>query len=157
MKQEELIQQLVNAQQEIIRLNQRIEALLPKQPDNDVHWHQVSGGLLSDDVLASNDVEKVKALYDWMLQFGTKYIKPYVQLEAYAELMSHMTQRVIRRLAELEAEVDLNITNTITSKTVNLADVQKKQLNKKKPSKKSDQKRTNSDLVEVTHQPPSLD
>lgn len=102
LQQSKLQQQLIETQQEVIRLQQKVEQLTPPYPDEDVNWNKVSGGLTSVEVLESDDLEKVRALREWIFHFGEKYIRRFVHQRAYSELIAHMTRGIPRRLAELE-------------------------------------------------------
>ncbi len=100
-------QQLLEAQQEIIRLQRELLTLKAPQPDDDVHWHLTSGGELAEAILAGDDLEKLQKLRDWVFSFGKKYIKPYVHPEAYAEVIAHMMRGIPERLAELETLAEI--------------------------------------------------
>ncbi len=106
LKQTELQRQLIQAQQEIIRLHQKIESLTPPEPAEDVHWHKVSAGLTSEETLASDDVEQIRRLLGWVLRFGQKYVQPYVHLRVYGEIIAHMSRGISSKLAELEVRAD---------------------------------------------------
>ncbi|MDX1994619.1 MAG: hypothetical protein SF029_19710 [bacterium] len=118
LKQNALQQKLLETQQETIRLYQKLEQVTPSSPGENIHWHKVSGGITSEEVLASDDLQLVLAFRDWMLEFGNTYIKPYVHLKVYGEIMSHMMRGVSKRLAELEVKADFE-TMAIEAKTLN--------------------------------------
>lgn len=106
IQQNALQKQLLECQQEIIQLQKKLQAIAPAKPDTDVHWNKVSGGLTASDVIEANDLEKLQALNEWIFTFGEKYIKPYVHVEAYAEVIAHMSRDIPRRMAELEIRAE---------------------------------------------------
>ncbi|MDQ7024061.1 MAG: hypothetical protein Q9P01_21250 [Anaerolineae bacterium] len=101
-----LQEQLIESQRENIDLRKKIEEMTPSVPDDDVHWNKVSGGLTSVEALMSENLEVLRKLQNWILDFGDKYVKPYVHQKTYAEIMAHMMSGLPRKLAreELKAE-----------------------------------------------------
>lgn len=103
LAQNEQQQQLIEAQQEIIRLQKQLLEKTPTTPDEDVRWHQVSG-VFAEDAAASDNLEMLQALHDWILAFGKKYVQPYVHWTVYSEIIVHMTRGLSAQMAHLELE-----------------------------------------------------
>ncbi|MCU0497122.1 MAG: hypothetical protein MUF87_07215 [Anaerolineae bacterium] len=103
-----LQKQLIESQQEVIRLYQQLEQLRPKKPELDARWYQVSGDN-STDVVKSGNLEQLTNLTEWLYQFGNKYVKPYVHSEVYSEIMTHMTRGLPAQMAKLAVMQDLGI------------------------------------------------
>lgn len=138
VEQVELQQKLIDSQAEIISLQSKIIELSPQRVDKDVHWNKVYGGLSAEDALNSGDLIIVKALRDWMFIFGEKYLKPYINHEAYAEAMAHMMRGIAQKLAELE--MDQTTSKKSVDKTLNFDKIKEKKLEidtPKKPEQKS--------------------
>lgn len=122
-EQVELQQKLIASQAEVISLQAKIIELSPKRVDEDVHWNKIYGGLSAEDALNSDDLVIVKALRDWMFTFGEKYLKPYVNHQAYAEAMAHMMRGIAQKLSELE--IDQNTNKTVVRKTLDFDKIRK--------------------------------
>lgn len=104
LNQNALQQQLIEVQQENIRLRKQIEEQTPRTPPvEEIRWHMVSKGASIDDALSSEDVAVVRMFYEWLLGFGNKHLKPYLNYRVYSELMNLLTHSATRRLADLEA------------------------------------------------------
>jgi len=146
-QQNDLQRQLIEAQNEVIRLYRKMESLTPPKPETDVHWHQVSGGILSDDVLASDNLEQMRALQNWMMGFGEKYIKPYIHPEVYGEMLSHMTRGLSGRLAELEVTALFGLRPDDIEKTVDFESAAQNTTKASKP-RKTKSKKTNASTSE---------
>jgi len=100
-----LQQQLIEAQQTIIELQQRVDDMSPKPViEKDEFWHILSGGILSEDAAKSDDLKVVRAFKDWNVEFAQKHIKPYVNPQAYNEALNQMTRGLPTRIAELETK-----------------------------------------------------
>lgn len=110
LNQTTLQQALLEKQQEIIRLHETIRKLTPPPPDEDVNWHRVSGGVTSEETLKTDDLEQIKQFYEWLQAFGEKYIKPYVHLRVYAEIMAQMTRGLPSKIAGLEVQAEFGVT-----------------------------------------------
>lgn len=104
-EQNKLQQQLIEAQQQIIALQKRLDDMTPKNvPDEEVHWHIKSGGIGSNEAAKSSDLSLVREFRDWNVDFAKKYIKPYVNPKIYAECLHQMTRDLAEHIAELETE-----------------------------------------------------
>lgn len=103
-----LQQQLIEAQQEIIRLHEKVEQMTPPTPPDDANFHRIHG-MTSEEAFNSNKLENLQALYDWCFDFGNTYIKPYVHLRTFAELMAHMTRGLNRKIAILEVKAEFEM------------------------------------------------
>jgi hypothetical protein len=105
MQQLMLQQQLIMMQQKVIELQQRVDDMTPKNsPDHEVFWHLASGGVMSDEVMQSDDLALVKKFQQWNIDFAKKHIKPYVSPKAYSECLNQMTRGLSDRIAELETK-----------------------------------------------------
>lgn len=103
-----LQQQLVEAQQKIIALQQQVLDMTPKNaPDDELHWHIHSKGILSSEAANSDDLELVQRFSDWIDTFARKYIKPYVNPTVYGECHNQMNRGLAQRLAELTTKRDM--------------------------------------------------
>ncbi len=94
-------QTVIQLQQQVIGLQKRVDEMTPKTPGDDVRWH-IFSGLDDEDVVASDDLKALKALYKWVSEFGRKYVKGYVHPTVYSEIMNHMGRGLSRRIAEIE-------------------------------------------------------
>ncbi|MDX1991951.1 MAG: hypothetical protein SF029_06165 [bacterium] len=102
----ELQRQLIAAQQEALAQQKKLAHLTPPTPEEDAHWHLVSGGVMSEDAAKSNDLETVTTFYQWLLAFGKKYVQPYVHPKVYGEIINQMTRGVTSHMAALQVEAD---------------------------------------------------
>jgi tRNA nucleotidyltransferase/poly(A) polymerase len=102
----ELQQQLIAAQQETLALQKKLAHLSPPTPEEDAHWHLVSGGVMSEEAARSNDLEMVTTFYEWLLRFGKKYVQPYVHPKVYGEIINQMTRGVTSHMAALQVEAE---------------------------------------------------
>jgi hypothetical protein len=114
IQQNEWQQKLIESQKEIIALHKKIEQLTPPAPDDDINWNKVSGGKTSSEVLETGDFDDLRALSQWILKFGEKYIKPYVHFRAYTEMMAHMSRGISQRMAELETQKEFEQPDSAT-------------------------------------------
>lgn len=109
MQQMMVQQQLIDAQQKIIELQEQVDALTPKNPpDTEVFWHIKSKGVLSTDAANSDDINVVRSFRDWNLKLAKDHIRPYVSPKVYGETVNQMTRGLAERLACLETQSDLN-------------------------------------------------
>lgn len=103
-----LQQQLIEAQQKIIELHNRIDKMTPKHAsDDEIIWHVASNGMMSDEAANSDDLATVKRFRDWNVSFAKKHIKPYVNPTVYGECLNQMTRGLATRIAELESKEDV--------------------------------------------------
>ncbi|HEX2906036.1 MAG TPA: hypothetical protein VHO69_04205 [Phototrophicaceae bacterium] len=103
LQQTALQQEVIEAQREIIKLREQVAASVPAEPGKDVHWH-VASGKMSDEAAEADDLETVRTFYRWLLDFGKKYVQPYVHSKVYTEVINQMTRGLSRRIAELEVQ-----------------------------------------------------
>lgn len=97
-------QQLIEVQQENIKLRKQIDEQTPKTPPvEEIRWHMASKGESIEDTLTSTDIETIRTFYEWLIQFGNKHLKPYLNYRVYSEVMNLLTHAATQRLAELEA------------------------------------------------------
>lgn len=100
--------QLVEAQQQIIELQKRLDASKPETPsDDEVIWHVASGGKLSHQTAESDDLEVVQEFLLWNLGLANKYVKPYVSPKVFAEVVNQMTRGLPERIAYLKTRKEL--------------------------------------------------
>lgn len=112
-------QQLIEAQQKIIELQEQIEALTPKNPaDETVFWHIKSEGVLSTEAAKSDDVELVRRFRDWNLKLAKDHIRPYVSPKVYSEAVNQMTRGLAEHIAELETGTKLKPKQKTVSKRI---------------------------------------
>jgi hypothetical protein len=98
-----LQQQLIETQQQVIALQQRIDQMTPKNaPDEEILWHIASGGIMSKEAALSEDVRVVKKFLKWNQDMAKKNIKPYVNPKVYMECLQQMTRGLPERVALLE-------------------------------------------------------
>lgn len=110
LQQNKLQQHLIDAQQQIIELYQRLEERIPAEPKDDVSFHLIAReGMSSEDVFAGDNLEDLRQLREWIFQFGEKYVKPYVHLRVYGEIVGHMSRGLAQKLAELEVQHELGL------------------------------------------------
>ncbi len=103
-------QQLIETQQKLIEvqkqnaaLERKINSLTPKTPkDASVFWHLNSDGVSSEEAARSNDLITVTQFYEWVRNFGKKYIRPYVNPKVYTECMNQMTRGLAHHMTVLE-------------------------------------------------------
>lgn len=99
-----LQQELIETQQKVIALQQRIDEMTPKNaPDDEILWHIASGGIMSKEAAESSDVRVVKRFLKWNQDMAKKHIKPYVNPKVYMECLQQMTRGLPDRIAELES------------------------------------------------------
>lgn len=99
-----LQQELIETQQKLIGLQQRIDSMTPKNaPDEELLWHVASGGIMSKEAAQSNDVKIVKKFLKFNQDLAKKHIKPYVNPKVYMECLQQMTRGLPERVAELES------------------------------------------------------
>lgn len=104
-----LQQQLIESQQKIIELHQRIDQMTPKSVDEkEVHWHLASGGIMSEEAAASDDLTVVRRFKDWNIEFAKKYIKPHVTQQVFSETLNQMTRGLTTHIAELETKAAMD-------------------------------------------------
>lgn len=106
---------LIQTQQQLIEAQEKLLALQPNLPDEDVHWHKVSHGKIGDDVIESDDLALVQEFRQWIFDFGDKYLRPYVHPQVYAETISHMSRGIPAKLAELETLEDMKRLGAVIS------------------------------------------
>jgi hypothetical protein len=101
-------QQLVEAQQKIIALQQQVLDMTPKNaPDEDIHWHIYSKGVMSSQAANSDNLDEVRRFRDWNVQFAKKYIKPYVNPTVFSECLNQMTRGLAERIADLTSDHEM--------------------------------------------------
>ena len=106
----DLQKQLLEAQQKLINLHEKVEAMTPKQPmPEEIRWHLYSDGVMSDDLLETRDIDLLKKYHEWMMTFGEKHIQPYVHPYVYSEIITQMGRGILRRLAELEVREEYGV------------------------------------------------
>lgn len=99
-----LQQELIEAQQKVIALQQRIDGMTPKNaPDEEILWHIASDGIMSKEAAQSSDVKVVKKFLKFNQDMAKKHIKPYVNPKVYMECLQQMTRGLPERIAELES------------------------------------------------------
>lgn len=100
-----LQQQLIEMQHQVIKLQQHIDSMTPKNPpDEEVFWHISSDGLTSEAAAESDDLTLLKRFRDWNIAFAKHHIKPYVNPLVYGECMNQMTRGLATKIAMLETE-----------------------------------------------------
>lgn len=100
-----LQQELIQTQQKLIALQQRIDNMTPKNaPDEELLWHIASGGIMSKEAAQSNDIKIVKKFLKFNQDLAKKHIKPYVNPKVYMECLQQMTRGLPERVAELESD-----------------------------------------------------
>lgn len=100
-----LQEKLIEAQQKIIELQDRIDNMSPKAiSEKDEFWHLISGGVMSEEAANSDNVVLVKKFKDWNISFAEKNIKPYVNPQVYNETLNQMTRGLGTRIAQLETK-----------------------------------------------------
>src|SRR5687767_13121860 len=93
-----LQQQLIEAQRKIIELQERIDAMTPKNPpDEEVFWH-IASNTMSDEAANSDDVAVVRKFRQWHVDFAKKHLKPYVSPKVYGECLNQMTRGLSERI-----------------------------------------------------------
>lgn len=98
-------QQVIDMQQKVIELQQQIDDMRPKPiSEQEVFWHLVSNGVMSEDAANSDDIRLVRKFYDWNMDFAKKHIKPYVNPQVYSEALNQMTRGLPARMARLETK-----------------------------------------------------
>lgn len=114
----ELQKQVIEEQKKIIALQQQIQEMTPKTPnEKDLHWH-IFSGRVENDIVATGDLSALVAYHDWIINFGKKYIQPYVHPHVYGEILTQMTRGLSRRIAELEVMTKFGTPPSLTEKTV---------------------------------------
>lgn len=104
----QLQQQLIEAQQVVIVLQKRIDEMTPKNaPDEEILWHVASGGIMSKEAAASEDVRVVKRFLKWNQDMAKRHIKPYVNPKVYMECLQQMTRGLPERVAQLETRAQM--------------------------------------------------
>lgn len=149
LKQNTLQKQIIEQQQTIIKLQEKINQLTPAPVDNDVHWHIASGGVKSDDIANSEDLHLVRQFYQWNIDFAKKYVQPYVNPKVYSEVVNQMTRGLSEQISKLESTVTFECTNPpsfqhdvdkIKDIAVTLNNKNQSKTNKKKAKSKTENK-----------------
>lgn len=100
---------LIEMQQEVIRLQNKLDKMKPDTPlDEEVFWHVASGGGLSTEAANSKNVDEVQKFLDWNLGLAKKYVKPHVNPKVYGEVVNQMTRGLPERIAELKTRSEIN-------------------------------------------------
>jgi hypothetical protein len=109
--------QLIDAQREIIALQEKIIQSKPETPpDDEVFWHLASDGVLSTEAAQSDDVDVVKKLMEWNYSLAEKHVKPHVDPKVYIEVVNQMTRGLSNRVSALQTTQEAQ-PQSVTSET----------------------------------------
>lgn len=107
LRQMALQEELLQVQRENIELRKQIKEISPINPKGDEWSFHKSTGILSTDIVRSNELAEVKRFNDWLTWFGDKFLKPYTHARVYMEAMTHMRRGLAERIAELQTLEDI--------------------------------------------------
>ena len=136
LKQNQLQDELIQAQKTIIELQAKIQEMTPSTPPNESYWHILSEGVLSEEAANSSDLELVYEFYKWNIEFASKYVKPYVNPKVFGEVLNQMTRGLPNRIAELRTYQQLSQEPASEIALVKAKVEQEQRVDEKKPSRK---------------------
>lgn len=95
-------QTIIEAQKQIIQLQQKIQAMTPPQPEfEEVSFH-MQKGMGEEEAAESDSIAVLEDYIKWIQDFTRKYVRPYVNQRVYQEVSGHMMRGLIERISELE-------------------------------------------------------
>lgn len=103
INQNQQMQVLIDAQQEIIKLQKQIQAMTPPQPEpEEIFFHMQGEHIGPHEAATSDDIKKVLAYQEWVFKFTREYVRPYVNQRVYQEVSGHMLRGIAEQLGKLD-------------------------------------------------------